>query len=107
MTVTGLNGSVDRVGTYLASEAVSLSVTLAPNVALRTEGDLQNEGSKIQRGTGLFDAVSKLAAGQAVTFSGRFIKGKKTCLNETSLTTSGGMTDPAFLFAFTEVRASQ
>ena len=53
------------------------------------------------------ERMSKLAPGQAVTFSGRFMKGEKTCLNETSLTTRGSMTDPEFLFVFTAVTASQ
>jgi hypothetical protein len=81
-----------------------LSVVLVSNVTLRTEGDDQNAGSKIQRGTQLFNVVSNLAAGQSVTFSGRFIKGDKTCLLETSFTDNGSMTDPEFEFIFTNVR---
>lgn len=104
ITVSEWTGPVGRVGTYLASELVSLSVVLVPNVTLRTEGDLQNEGSKIQRGTPPFDAASKLTAGQSVTFSGRFIKGDKTCLQETSLTDNGSLTGPEFEFIFTNVR---
>jgi len=104
VNVSEWTGHVGRVGTYLGSNQASLSVALVPNITLRTEGDLQNKGSKIQRGTRLFDAVSKLAAGQSVTFSGYFIKGDKTCLQETSLTNSGSLTDPEFQFVFRDIR---
>jgi hypothetical protein len=106
MTVSEWTGRVDSIGTYLASDQVSFSVSPVPNITLRTEGDLQNAGSKIQRGTSLFDAVSQLRSGQSVTFSGHFIKGDGTCLNETSLTNNGSMTDPEFEFIFTNVRPS-
>lgn len=104
MNISEWTGHVERIGTYLGSDEVSLSVTLVPNITLRTEGDLQNDGSKIQRRTHLFDAVSKLSAGQSVIFSGRFIKGDKTCLRETSLTNSGSLTDPEFQFIFRDIR---
>jgi hypothetical protein len=102
-SVSEWTGHVGGIGTYPSDEAF-LSVVLVSNVTLRTEGDDQNAGSKIQRGTQLFNVVSNLAAGQSVTFSGRFIKGDKTCLLETSFTDNGSMTDPEFEFIFTNVR---
>lgn len=105
MSVTDWAGHVQRVGTYMGKDGKgSLSVVIAPNITLRTEGDLQNEGSKIERGTPLFSAISGLSEGQSVIFSGRFIKGDKTCLSETSFTDKGSLTDPEFEFIFTNVR---
>ena len=100
-------GTVADVNTYLfAEDLASFSVTLVPNTTLRTEGDLENLGSKIARGTTLFEAVSKLAPGQKVIFSGHFIKSDRPCLVETSLTDRGSMTDPGFLFTFTGVKVA-
>ena len=107
-------GQVKGIGiyTFLASKdgvlqgyqaPASLSVLIAPGVTLRTEGDLQNAGSKIERGTELFRSVSALTIGQAVVFSGHFIR-EADCLVETSLTTNGSMTAPAFEFIFSAVR---
>jgi hypothetical protein len=70
---------------------------------LSTEGDLGNEGSKIQRGTRLFDAVSGLSVGPAVIFSGRFVQ-HDNCLIERSFTTRGSMTDPEFEFIFSSLK---
>jgi hypothetical protein len=108
-------GQVSRIDTYtflaLKDRApqtgyqapASLNVLIAPGVTLRTEGDLQNAGSKIERGTELFRSVSTLAIGQAVVFSGHFIR-EAGCLVETSLTDNGSMTEPDFEFIFSAVR---
>jgi hypothetical protein len=103
MNVTSWTGRVDHVGTYVFGSAASFTVNFASHITLGTEGDLDKQGTKIERGTPLFDVISKLAEGQAVTFSGHFISGYKSCLRETSITTGGSVTDPSFVFAFTEV----
>jgi hypothetical protein len=105
--VSDWTGRIKRVGTYLALDKVALAVTLTPSITLRTEGDLQDAGTKVARGTPLFDSVATLAEGQQVRFSGNFLQGDKTCRVETSLTNNGSMTDPAFEFAFTKVEANR
>jgi hypothetical protein len=106
-SVTGWIGTVSYVGTYIGGKDGSINIQIDPKVTLRTEGDLANHGTKIHRGTELFDQISGLAKGQRVIFSGKFTKGEQTCLNETSLTDSGSVTDPEYEFAFTDIAIAE
>lgn len=102
---TNWKGKVQRIGTYLFDKFVSINVAVSPDITLRTEGDLNDYGSKIDRHSELFKSVYNLRIGERVVFSGRFVKGDRgECFNETSLTNDGSMTDPAFIFIFTEIR---
>lgn len=61
----------------------------------------------ITPGTPLHDAALQLTKGQTVIFSGTFITGEKDCFREGSLTQSGSMTDPDWIFRFTAIRPYQ
>jgi hypothetical protein len=67
-------GQVSKINIYILASKdnllqrgdqapAALNVLIAPGMTLRTEGDLENAGSKIERGTELFRSVSALAIG--------------------------------------------
>ncbi|BBU31228.1 hypothetical protein BTHE68_49620 [Burkholderia sp. THE68] len=96
------SGTVERIDTYLANEA-RFEIRIAPNLTLGTNGELQDAGSKIQRGTRLFDSVAKLSRGQRVVFSGRFVPDSKGCLTGYGTAERGSAIAPKFVFAFDRV----
>jgi len=49
--------------------------------------------------------VVSLSRDQHILFSGSFFPSDADCVQETSLTQEGSMTDPEFLFHFTDVSA--
>ena len=91
----------------MMSNDISFEVVISDYITLRTEGDLQEEGSKIIRGSKLFGEIENLAVGQKVMFSGVLFKGETTCLRETSLTNSGSITGPDFEIKFKDVKLLQ
>jgi hypothetical protein len=60
-------------------------------------------GTLIPHGSALYDQVAKLAVGTTVIFSGIFGPGDRDYLEEMSMTEEGSMTDPEFLFKFTNI----
>ena len=109
-TVTNWIGTVDSVGSYWSLDdapPASFGVKLNQNITLRTEGSTQDSGTKIIRGTALYNSIGRLTKGQKVIFSGEFLPGAKTCFDETSFTDNGSIMDPNYIFKFTEVSASQ
>jgi len=107
-SVSDWTGKVKSVGSLSESSPAYLYIALNDHVTLRPEGDLEgaleHKGSHVPKGTPLYEEISRLEPGQRVIFSGKFIKGKETCLYETSITNEGSITDPAFEFIFTEVK---
>ncbi len=54
--------------------------------------------------SGLFRAVSQLAKGRKVRFSGEFMRSAVDCLKEASLTVNGAMTEPEYIFRFSDIQ---
>jgi hypothetical protein len=52
----------------------------------------------------VFKAASMLNKGQRVRFSGSFFRNRIDCVKEKSLTLSGSMDDPEYLFRFAEIK---
>jgi hypothetical protein len=99
-TVTQLDATGDGRGI--------LSVKIAPAITLQTTNNSFSEAATntptlIPARSPLLAAVSKLAVGQKVRFSGNLYPSVQDCMEESSITTEGSMTDPEFLFRFTEV----
>jgi uncharacterized protein DUF2510 len=87
-----------------------LAIKLADSVHVKTWNNfLSDSGDKTLIKPGpLFDKVLKLEEGQRVKFSGRFMDepgGEGTCANDSRLTLSGKLSDPAFIFRFSDVNA--
>lgn len=83
-----------------------IEVRLAPHLEFTTpvEDPLGNGTSMLAPGSKVYREVEGLQKGDAVAFAGVFTLSGKDCLPETSLTEDGSMTDPEFLFDFTEIK---
>jgi hypothetical protein len=87
-----------------------LSVTLADGITVQTMGagaSGSGDGSMIDQGSALSDALSQMQLGEAVTFSGQFFASDADCVRELSPTQEQSMTAPSFLMKFTAVTAQQ
>lgn len=78
----------------------SISVQTVNNVL----SDALVPGTLIPHASPLYEQVANLAVGNTVTFSGRFTFGGLDYAREESVTEEGSMTDPEFIFTFTNVR---
>lgn len=99
-------GTVARVGANSDGKGV-LEIEIARNITVKTwNNQLSDISSKtlIEPGTTLFDTASTFKEGQAIKFSGTFLKGPGgDCLNESSLSLAGKLRDPEFIFRFSDV----
>jgi hypothetical protein len=97
--------------------SASVSITLADGVTVNTwnnafSDDIVTQAgvqTLIPQGTKLYSALSELAVGAKVTFSGEFIRSNdfatfQDSIEETSLTEEGSMTDPEFLMHFRSIK---
>lgn len=102
-------GTVERIDTagptMSAKESASLKVVIPPDIALETAGNgmFDTEHTLVPIGTPLYDTLFKLRKGDKVRFSGVFFPAATDCLEETSLSEGGMMSDPEFEFRFTAV----
>lgn len=83
-----------------------LAIEIENGITLHTWNNAFSDGdyeTLIKPDSELFDRVSNLNVGDYVEFTGHPFKGRKACINETSLSLSGGLQEPEFLFAFTDV----
>jgi len=90
-----------------------LSIEVADDVHIETWNNFVSDTADktlIEPGP-LFDKVLKLEEGQKVKFSGKFVDelgdlgDSGTCANDSRLTLDGKLTDPAFIFRFSDVSA--
>lgn len=98
-------GRVTKVSANSDGKGV-LTVELADNIVVKTwNNDLSDIGSKtlIEPTSPLFQKASMLREGQAVRFSGSFIKGDVDCVRESSMTLKGSMEEPDFIFRFSDI----
>lgn len=83
-----------------------LQISLAPDIRVETwNNDLSDIGSNtlIDPSTPLFATLTRMTVGTKVLFSGSFIPSDVDCVEEHSLSLSGAMTDPEFVFRFAAV----
>jgi hypothetical protein len=81
-------------------------VTIAKDVTVATWNNaLSDIGDRtlIEPDSALFRKASALSKGQWVKFSGTFRPSDVDCAKESSLTLAGSMTDPDFVFRFSDV----
>lgn len=87
-----------------------LSIELAGEIWVSTFNNAFSDISSetlVPADSDLFKNLMVLAKGQSVTFSGEFFKSAKKyqdCLQEQSLTEAGSMSEPEFLFRFSDVK---
>ncbi|MCP1404605.1 hypothetical protein [Achromobacter insolitus] len=99
-------GTVQRVGANSDGKGV-LSIEIADKVAVKTWNNAFSDTSHktmLEPGTALFNTAASLKKGQLIKFSGTFFNGSSgDCLAESSLSLSGKVQDPEFLFRFSAI----
>ena len=68
---------------------------------------IRSGGKQYRVSPGQTITVEKLAVerGQKVTFDGQFFRGSTDCIQEGSLTLKGSLTQPEFIFRFSNIAA--
>ena len=102
---------IDWVGTVRTVDSNSdgkgvLSIAIADGIRLETwNNDLSDfeDHTLLQPSTKVFNAAASMRSGQLATFSGSFIPDSENCIRESSMTLSGKLTDPEFIFQFSAV----
>ena len=99
------SGTVFKISTRREGKA-SLELTLSTHVRVTTWNDPVadiGDNTLIDPKSALFDQVILLKKDQQVLFSGSFIPDSTDCFKETSMTLSDSMTQPEFLFRFSDI----
>ncbi|MCY1707329.1 hypothetical protein [Pannonibacter sp. SL95] len=102
------SGTVDQLTTNGDGLGV-ISVKLSETAAVKTwNNSLSDIGSNtlIDPDTALFQKLSNLKEGTRIRFSGEFVKPeeKTDCFWESSMTMYGAMSEPEFIFRFTDIQ---
>ncbi len=89
-----------------------LVVRISPHITLSTTNNTLSESisnfkTLIALNSPVFAAASKLQVGDRVVFSGKFFPSASDCMEEKSLTVTGAMTDPEFLFRFSAIAPAE
>ncbi|NNM71905.1 hypothetical protein [Enterovirga aerilata] len=110
-TISGLQTATRWVGriSELSSNSEGrgvLAVEIAKDISLKTwNNSISDAGDRtlIEPDSLLYGKAVALSKGQYVAFSGTFLRSATDCIKESSLTISGSMTDPEFVFRFTDI----
>jgi hypothetical protein len=107
-SVSGWYGEVSTLSSNNEGKGV-LAVTIADGLTIRTTNNsfsdqLASIQTLIPIGSNVQTQAMALKKGDVVRFSGRFGSKHSDCLEETSLTMGGSMTEPEFLFQFSDIR---
>jgi hypothetical protein len=104
-TVSGWIGHISKLGSNSDGKGV-LEISLAEGLLIKTwNDDLSDisDNTLIDPSSPLFHDLSQMKVGDEVFFSGLFLPSALDCVQEASLTLSGSMTDPEFVFRFMNV----
>ena len=97
--IAGWYGTIEKLGTNGDGDAYITIRLLVDNITVSTwNNSFSDAGSNtlIKNGTPMYEAISEMAEGNVVMFSGALGKVK-------NVSEKGKMTDPDFLFKFTKV----
>jgi hypothetical protein len=91
---------------YFGKKSAQIVIGLTSNLTLSTPSAplINNPEMMVEAGSPIYVTASTLRAGQPVRFSAAFFSGTD-CMQETSLTISGGMTNPQFKIRLTALAA--
>ncbi|WP_304164229.1 hypothetical protein [Lonsdalea britannica] len=106
-TVSGWVGKVKTIDSNSDGKGI-FEVEIAKDVALKTWNNAfsdVNYGTLIDPRSKLFGEASSLNVGDKVIFSGSFFRGDESCIKESSMSLSGGLKEPEFIFKFTDIKA--
>lgn len=102
--VENWNGKIKTLSSNSDGKGV-LAIEIAPGIILTTHNNsfsdsLSNISTLIEPSSELFKKASSMKVGEDVTFSGVFIPGNESCIDEKSLSLQGGLSEPEFIFKF-------
>lgn len=109
MTVKDWVGQISSLSSNSEGKGV-LSIQIAKGVEVKTWNNaLSDIGDKtlIDARSPVFDKVLTLKENQRVIFSGSFIKNPTDCVRESSMTLSGSIEEPEFIFKFSDLKPVQ
>jgi hypothetical protein len=101
-------GTVAKLSSNNEGKGV-LALAIGPDITLKTWNNSlsdMDDHTLLDPASSLYSQAVTLEKDQRVTFSGNFIRNTaaKDCVNEASLTQSGSMTDPEFVFRFSDLK---
>lgn len=106
--VAGWTGKIAKISTNGDGKGV-VYIEIAPNVRIETYNNSLSDfrfKTLIEPGTELFQSLFSLMPDELVEFSGTFLEAEADCIKESSLSIAGSMTDPEFIFRFSEIKPS-
>ncbi|WP_238912517.1 hypothetical protein [Achromobacter xylosoxidans] len=105
-SVTGWIGTVKLVDANSDGKGV-FTVEISDDVRIKTWNNAfsdMSDKTMFEPGSAMFNTASNLKKGQRVKVSGSFLKGTQgDCLKEASLSLSGKVQDPDFIFRFLSI----
>jgi hypothetical protein len=107
MAVRGWTGTIAELSSSSSGKGV-LVVSIGPKITIRTSNNEISDSinhTLLSPSSNVFRQAVSLSKDQRIVFSGSFLPGDTDCVQETSLTQEGSMTDPEAQFLFTDVRA--
>ena len=106
-TVSGWVGTVKTMGTNSEGKAYVTIQLKDSKIRVKTWNNGLSDisdGTLIAQGTSMFNQVAELSKRDEVVFSGKFRSSDMDYAKESSLTESGSMTSPEFIFKFTDIQ---
>jgi hypothetical protein len=99
-------GTIKEIGANSDGKGV-VEIEIAENIILKTWNNALSDISSntlIDPNSQLFRTASSLKVGQSVKFTGKFLDGNEgECLDESSLTLTGKLREPEFIFKFSSI----
>jgi hypothetical protein len=103
--VRNWTGTISRLTTNGDGKGV-IAISVAPDIEIVTWNNSFSDMSDrtlLEPGSQIYQSALALKIGQAVMFSGTFIRGTSDCVKESSMTMYGSMTSPNFIFRFSDI----
>jgi len=107
MTVSHWVGQVSALLFNNAGKGI-LSIKIAKDAYVKTWNNAYSDRTAqtlIEPKSIMFAKASALEVGQWVTFSGSFYHAEPDCIQESSMTLQGSLTEPEFIFQFSDIQA--
>lgn len=106
LKVTDWTGEIHNLSSNNDGKGV-ITIRIGDNVYLQTWNNAvsdMGDHTLIDPESGLFQTVSQLAKGRKIRFSGEFVRSGVDCFKEASLTVGGAMTEPEYIFRFSDIQ---
>lgn len=108
-SVSNWIGQVKKVSANSDGKGV-LVLSLPNGILIKTWNNSFSDtryNTLMEPGTEIFNRASELSVGDVVYFSGTFFEDNDNCISESSLSLSGKVREPEFIFRFSDIRKYQ